>query len=153
MLGPELRDKVIRRRNAKRANDKSKAKKKEDAERLILHTGRRVLRESKKKGFTWTGAKLKDAIKYKRLKTDKRAMPTRKADLLKRWDEVKKNYSIDDDLSESEEESESEDDESDDSSGDCDDDELDGGPDNDDGSRLVYGSDDSDDEDEWSDSE
>ena len=92
--------------------------------------------------FSWTGAKLKDAIKYKRKKTDKRAMPTRKADLLKRWDEVKKNYSIDDDLSESEDESD--DDESDDS----DDGKSDGGSDNDDESRVVYGSDDSDESDD-----
>ena len=152
MLGPELRDEVIKRRNAKRANDKTKAKKKEDGGRLIVHIGRRVLHESKKKGFTWTGAKLKDAIKYKRLKNDKRAMPTLKEDLLKRWKEVKKNYSIDDDLSESEEESkygESDDDSDDGKESDDDSDEGDG-------SGLVFGSDDSDDsddEDEWSDPE
>ena len=110
--------------------------------RLIVHAGRRVLRESKKKGFSWTGAKLKGAIKYKRKKTDKRAMPTRKADLLKRWDEVKKNYSIDDDLSESEDESD------DDESEDSDDGESDGASDNDDESRVVYGSDDSDESDD-----
>ena len=142
MLGPELRDEVIRRRNAKRRNDKAKAKKKEDGERLVIHAGRRVLRESKKKGFSWTGASLKVAIKYKRKKTDKRAMPTRKADLLARWDEVKKNYSIDDNLSKSEDESD--DDESDDS----DDSESDGGSDDDDESRVIYGSDDSDESDD-----
>lgn len=128
------------------------AKKKEDGERLIVHAGRRVLRESKKKGFAWTGAKLKDEIKYKRLTTDKRAMPTRKADLLKRWDEVRKNHSIDDDLSDSEDESEDE--ESDDDSGEDEESDDDSDEDGDDGSGIIYDSGDSDDdEDEWSDSE
>ena len=69
-------------------------------------------------------------------------MPTQKADLLQRWDEVKKNYSIDDDLSESEDDSD------DDESEDSDDGESDGASDNDDESRVVYGSDDSDESDD-----
>ena len=51
ILGLALRDEVIRRRNTKRRNDKAKAKEKEDDELRIVHAGRRVLRESKKKGF------------------------------------------------------------------------------------------------------
>ena len=111
-----------------------------------------TIREAAIKGFVKVfldhvkenGGSCKRGIKYKRLKTDKRTMPTLKADLLKRWDKVKKNKSIADEV---DGESDSED-ESEDSVG-----ESYVDSDSDDGGGLVFGSDDSDDEEEWSDSD
>ena len=49
---------------------------------------RKVIADSKKKSFKWTNDRLKAVIQYKKRKEDK-AMPTKKDDLLKMWNQIK----------------------------------------------------------------
>ena len=87
-LGTAARDKVIRRNRLSKEKESAATKKKNQKLRKLYAEVKKIQAEMKKKGFKWTNPKLMRMCRWKRRPKDKK-MPTRKDELLARWQETK----------------------------------------------------------------
>ena len=87
-LGPEIRDAVVARNRAAAEREATKLSNNKTKLRARWKSVKKIRREMKKKQFKWTNAKLTVMCQWKKNESDKK-MPTKKDDLLKRYDEVR----------------------------------------------------------------
>ena len=87
-LGTQVRDEVIRRNKIRKEKEVAAVAKKGQKLRALCDAVRTIQRDMKKKNFKWTNAKLTKMCRWKRQPGDKK-LPTRKDELLARWEETK----------------------------------------------------------------
>ena len=86
-LGEEIRDAVVARNRAAAEREATKLSNNKTKLRDRWKNVKKIRREMKKKQFKWTNAKLTVMCQWKKNESDKK-MPTKKDELLKRYDEV-----------------------------------------------------------------
>ena len=107
-----MRDEVIRCNKIRKEKEVAAVAKKGQKLRALCDAVRTIQRDTKKKNFKWTNAKLTIMCRWKRQPGDKK-LPTLKDELLARWEETKGRPSPQVGPANSDDEGESDDDDDD----------------------------------------